>query len=451
MNLRKTTISLLLRLSGNKILNYLEVEKEFEKFTPAELKLKQKERLEQLIKHANEFVPYYKEAFSKINFINERGFIDWDSFNEIPVLTKDIIRSRNNDLISTDLRYKKRKPYRNTSGGSTGEPVEFIQDKMYLEQNIANKLYYKTFVGQDIGDPEIRLWGSEKDILEGSESIIKRLKSWLYNRTDLNAFLMNEDKLIQFVNIINKRQPEWIEAYVQSMVELARFCKKRKLKIYQPKGILTSAGTLYTEMEKEIREVFKCPIFNRYGSREVGDMACSCEENMGLHLNTLGHFFEILDELGDEVQPGESGIVHVTSLTNYTMPLIRYRVGDIATKATNPVCKCGRPWPLIKDIRGREVNIFKTTTGDKIDGEFFTHLFYHKAWCAKFQVIQEELEKITIRIVKTTKRKLSENEINDIESPIKKVMGNNCKINWEFLDNIDPLKSGKYLYTISKI
>ena len=50
-------------------------------------------------------------------------------------------------------------------------------------------------------------------------------------------------------------------------------------------SIITSAETLYDYQRDFIESVFGCKIFNRYGCREFGHIACECEEHNGLHIN----------------------------------------------------------------------------------------------------------------------------------------------------------------------
>jgi phenylacetate-CoA ligase len=84
--------------------------------------------LETLLMHAYHHVKYYKKVFEEIS-IFKNGEIVLSEFNSIPILTKSIIRQYRENLISDD--YMKRKWYYNSSGGSTGEPVRFIQDDIY--------------------------------------------------------------------------------------------------------------------------------------------------------------------------------------------------------------------------------------------------------------------------------------------------------------------------------
>ncbi len=451
MNWRKPIIKALLYLQNNKIIKILNEIRRIE-FMPVDVLLRyQRKKLKVIIEHAYKNVPYYKCLFRNMDIINRNG-IDWERFENIPILTKEIIRQQGNQLYSID--HTKRGSYLNTSGGSTGTPVSIMQDRLYSDWNIANTIYYKTFQNQDIGDCEVRLWGSERDLLEGSENYFKRFKDYLYNRTDLNSFRMSDERMMQFVRIINKKKPTWIEAYVQSADELAKYIQSNGLSIHSPRGLLTSAGTLFPETQKRIELIFQCKTYNRYGSREVGGIACNCQFQEGLHISIWNHYLEILNDKLEPVEPGIPGRVYITTLNNFSMPLIRYDIGDSAIGKIQgeDQCSCCRGTPLISSVRGRIINMFKNCFGELIDGEFFTHLLYHKKWCQKFQIIQKNLYLIIIRIVLDTSRKTE--YVSDkiiIERDIHKVMGADCRIDWELCDYIEETSDGKYLYTISEL
>ncbi len=286
-----------------------------------------------------------------------------------------------------------------------------------------------------MGYRELRLWGSERDLLLDKEMFSTRLKNFLYNRKELNSFKMSEKNMRKFVKDWNKFKPVWVEAYVQSMSEFAKFIQRNNFKMYSPKGILTSAGTLYPEIKQKIEEVFKTKVFNRYGSREVGDMACDDNTNQGLKLSFWNNYLEVL----------ENNKIYITNLNNYSMPFIRYEIGDIGIRGEN--------WSYLEKVEGREISIFTTKEGKIIPAEYFIHfigVIYNQGYIKKFQVIQKNYNKILIKVVLERKTLFEENR-NRIEKSIKKVMGQSCKIDWEFVKNINCLKNGKYLYTINEI
>ena len=88
----------------------------------------QKKYLERLLLHAGRNVPYYHGIFDRIGLI-KNGRVDLSRFGRIPMLTKEIMRQHGEELTSRD--YTTRKWYYNYSGGSSGEPVRFIQDYIY--------------------------------------------------------------------------------------------------------------------------------------------------------------------------------------------------------------------------------------------------------------------------------------------------------------------------------
>jgi len=128
MNWRKPVIYSLLYVSGSKIPQCLKIIKQLEFAGREQIEELANEKLERLLLHAYNNVPYYRKLLPECGVI-KAGKVVLENFSGIPVLTKEIIRAEGKNLYSSD--YKSRKPYENTSGGSTGEPVKFIQDKEY--------------------------------------------------------------------------------------------------------------------------------------------------------------------------------------------------------------------------------------------------------------------------------------------------------------------------------
>jgi phenylacetate-CoA ligase len=68
-----------------------------------------------------------------------------------------------------------------------------------------------------------------------------------------------------------------------------------------------------------------------------------------------------------------------------------------------------------------------------------------------FNVIQEQVDRIEINIVTLNNRPLDQSVELDIIKNIKKVMSEECKVNINYVDDINPSISGKNRYTISKV
>lgn len=192
------------------------------------------------------------------------------------------------------------------------------------------------------------------------------------------------------------------------------------------------------------------PYVDRYGSREVGDIAGECSHHTGLHVFPWTNFVEIVDEEDRQVEPGDSGRVLVTSLCSFAMPLIRYEIGDRASFISEGAapCPCGREGQRIARVLGRTVDTFKAPDGTLINGEYFTHMLYFKSFIEKFQVVQHSPSRIVYRLI--TSSPAPDDDIGEIIRGTRAVMGDECRVEFELVDEIPPSPSGKYRYTISE-
>ncbi|MFA6197906.1 MAG: phenylacetate--CoA ligase family protein [Patescibacteria group bacterium] len=450
MNWRKPIITGLLSLTRDHTLSHLRTMLAMEYRPPAEIASYQTDCLRQIIIHAYHNVPYYSHVLKDAGVILSNDKIDLSRYSYLPVLTKDIIKNEFANLQSRDSA--NRHPYPNSSGGSSGTPLKITQDRAYHEWNVANSIYYKTFAKQAIGQSELRLWGSERDLEIGHEKISTRLRNWLYHRREINAFRMTPTDMVKYAADWNCFRPRWIESYVDAMYEFANFFEVNHISMHTPVGILTSAGTLYPFMKEKIEQVFGCPVINRYGSREVGGIACSCPGGQGLHLSAWNSFVEILNDDLRPIAAGQMGRVYVTTLHNYSMPLLRYDIGDLAEYALSG-CTCGRGTPLLAKVHGREMTVFRTRDKTIVPAEFFIHyigVVFNQGSINKFQVVQKDYDQICINVV--TKNQASVTALApDVEHTIRRAMGSDCKVDWNFVDDIPRLSSGKYLYVVSEL
>ncbi|MCX7765548.1 MAG: hypothetical protein N2246_02435, partial [Candidatus Sumerlaeia bacterium] len=445
INWRKPLILIALQITGSKTVKHLRWIKRISRLTAPELKAIQEEKIKNLLQYAYENVPYYRRILTAAQVVTDKT-VNLERFSAIPFLTKDIIREHFEELKSRTL--PRRKWFYNTSGGSTGEPVQFIQDKEYWDKEIAGTLFFFSLAGKDIGERELKLWGSERDILEGSIGLKAKVQNWLYNRLLLNSFMITREDMSNYVIRWNRFKPKVVWAYVDSIYEMARFIEQGKLLIFSPVAIIVTAGTLYPALRSYIEKIMHTKVLNQYGSREVGVIACECMKQRGLHLFQWKQFVEIVDKHGNSVPAGELGEIIVTNLENYAMPLIRYRIGDMG-RMSEEQCDCGIGLTLLKEISGRVTDHFLRQDGTIIHGEYFTHLFYFRPWVKKFQVIQKDFNYIEVRIEKSAEP--AEAELEEIREKIRTVMGTECGVSFIFEKTIKPLRSGKTQFTVSEI
>ena len=67
---------------------------------------------------------------------------------------------------------------------------------------------------------------------------------------------------------------------------------------------------------------------------------------------------EVINKNGEPCSPGEEGEIALTNLTNYSMPIIRYKIGDFGILKEPSECSCGCNYPMLKKVIGRKTDIF---------------------------------------------------------------------------------------------
>ena len=446
INWRRPILTTLLRLSGSDVPQRLRRIHRMCAEGAEAVQRVQKERLEALMRFAWENTPYYKEALGKAKVVESGGQVRLERLEEVPFLTKEIIVREFDRLKSRDIASRRWSP--NSSGGSTGEPVTFLQDRDYENGTIAATLFFFSMAGKEMGERELKLWGSERDIFEGSIGWREKTRNWLYHRMLLNSFRMGERELGRYVAQWNAFRPKVVWSYVDSAYELARFVEAKGLEIYSPRAIILTAGTLAAEMRRYIEKVLKTTVLNQYGSREVGGIAAECPHQHGLHLFEWKQFVEIIGPQGQRLPPGQEGEIAVTNLENYVMPMIRFRIGDRGILGVQqPSCKY--PLRVLEKVTGRITNHFVRPDGQLIHGEYFTHLFYFRPWVKRFQVAQKALDLVICYVV--GEKEKSAGDAREITEKIRLVMGENCRVEFQFVPEIPPLRSGKYLFTVSEV
>lgn len=392
------------------------------------------------LRHAVATVPHYRGLATPAEIAAD----PFAALARFPLLDRDTVRANWRELLSEEG--DRSKWVENTSGGSTGEPVPLRQDREHLALTVAVREVYSTWAGAALGEPELYIWGSEKD-LEGAGDPRNRIGNRLLRRTLLNAFLLTDDSIETILARLRTGPPHLVLAYAQAGYEVARFASRRGIEVPPQRGMIATAGTLYGFMREQLEETFGCAVLNRYGSRETGDMAGECEHRTGLHVLPWTCHLEVLGPDGEPVGPGEEGEIAVTGHTNKAMPLIRYLIGDRARLPEDDVaCPCGRPTQMLAEVTGRSVDMFLGPDGQMVDGEYFTHLMYFRPWLRQFQVVQRAPDDVLFRVA--AEGEVPAADRDEIVAKTKSVLGEGCAVGFELVETIEPSASGKLRYTL---
>jgi phenylacetate-CoA ligase len=411
----------------------------------AEIDALQAEKLRALIRHAHDTVPYYRGVFA------ERGLRPEDirtpaDLEKLPVLTKAIIQEQGASLRSSALPPDHGEVFVNHTGGSTGQPLTFYQDERYRTLANANLNRSLEWCGWFAGARTAHLWGADVDATR-RRGLRGKVLNWMRNELFLNTFGASPNELAAFTGELRRFRPDFIVGYVSSLTTLALLLRERGIDDIRPRAIQSSAETLTEKQRRLIEETLHAPMFDRYGCREMGNIAHECSAHQGLHIFTDLHVVEVVRD-GEPAPAGETGALILTNLDNYAMPFIRYAVGDVGVWSDR-ICSCGRPFPLLEKVQGRTADVITSPAGRLIHGEFFTHLFYGVEGVRQFQVVQDTREHLQIRII--AEPGFDPAAVARLERTILEHGDPAFRIDTELVDHIDQAASGKLRFTISHV
>jgi phenylacetate-CoA ligase len=237
--------------------------------------------------------------------------------------------------------------------------------------------------------------------------------------------------------------------YAHALFLLAEFAEKTGLWQGHLSGISSGGMVLHKWQRKRIEEVFGCKVLDRYGCEELGTIACECERQDGLHINSFAKYVEIGDDDGRVVEHQQVGNILVTELTNYGMPFIRYRIEDRAASLEGQ-CTCGRSLPLLDKIDGRESDFVLRPDGKKVSGISLTDNFgANIPGAEQVQIVQDQLDHIIVRLVRG--RDFDSQSISAVQGLVLRFFGEDMRFSCEYLKEIPLESNGKARFVISEI
>jgi len=442
--IRKCLFPLYLKKNGSSLQKHLDYYEKTQYFSYEKIKQLQWKRLLRIIEYAYNHTQFYYQRFNSLGLTPD-AVTTYKDITQIPVLTKSDIQNNLAALVSDSFNSSDLVSDR--TGGSTGTPLSFFYDKQRQELREAFRIRSNRWSSWDVGEKTAVIWGAKRDKPSGLKSSLKNLL--LQRSVYLDAYSITEEKMLEFANILKKYQPQTIIAYAGALSLFSDYLQKNKINSIRPGSVISSAEALSLESKYVVEDVFNCRVFERYGCRELGPISGECEMHEGLHVNAESIFIEILTpETGQPVKDGDVGEIVITDLLNYAMPFIRYKIGDMG-RLLKKKCSCGRGLPLMGPIEGRTTDYIKTPEGRIIAGPMAIPLLCDIQGILQAQVIQEDINKITIRI--RNNEKFNANSRNELIKRSKEVFGQSFVLSIEYVDNIPSEPSGKFRFVISRI
>jgi len=195
--------------------------------------------------------------------------------------------------------------------------------------------------------------------------------------------------LSEIVKSLDALEPSAVAGYASILRMLAEEALSGRLQI-SPATIISGGEPLSNEDLRVLRQAWDVPVFDVYGTSEVGMIATSDGETPGLYLNDDLVIAEPVDADGRPVPPGEQSTkLYVTPLHHRSLPLLRYEVTDEVTLLEEP-CPHGSSFRRIARVEGRLDDCFDYGGGVRIHPIVFRSPLTRERDITAYQVRQSE-------------------------------------------------------------
>jgi phenylacetate-CoA ligase len=362
-----------------------------ERWSPERWDAYREERLGRLLLRAATRVPYYRRHHGRRHHADLPPS-DW--LGHWPILQKESVRAKGAALLADDC--SPRRLFAEQTSGTTGTPLTLWKSQRTL------RLWYA------LSEARWRNWYgvSRRDrwAIVGGQLVVpvrqRRPPFWVWNaalrQLYMSAYHLAPDLIPSYLDALVQHRVTYVYGYTSALLALAHEAVRLGRRDVPMAVAITNAEPLFPHEREVIARAFQCPVRETYGMAEFVTAASECAAGR-LHLWPEAGVVEILD--GDRrVSDGTTGDLVCTGLLNEDMPLVRYRVGDrAALMPAGSACECGRTLPCLLSIEGRREDGLFTRDGRRIgrlDPVFKADLPIREA-----QIVQETLEKITVRFV----------------------------------------------------
>ncbi len=434
---------------GNRTMKCLRSLEQSQWWPKSDLVELQNRRLRQLVRHAYGNVPYYRRLFNDSG-LKPDDIESADDLAKLPALTKQLIRSNFDNLLTPDFPAKDLVP--NRTSGSTGEPLAFYSTR-HDQCNwgfAAGQRAYR-WAGNELG--EKCLWVRWMRPYKSRVEHLRETAARFFQRVIiLNACEMSAENLRLYTRKLESFQPAFIRGYPSAIYLLARFIEREGRPKLRPKAIITTSEQLYGYQKKLFSKVFGCQTYDNYTSWEMLVIATECPEHNGYHIAAENIIIEVVDDDGELLPAGNEGRILLTNLHNYAMPFIRYDIGDLGV-LSDETCPCGRGLPLLASLNGRQCDILYTASGRVISGLAIPQEFLVPFGVEQFQIVQDSLENIVVRLV--INKKYPPSHLEQLTVEVRKqyqpIFGKDVLISTQFVKRIPHTEEGKRRVVISNL
>ena len=400
--------------------------RDFDSLSELELINYQDKQLKIQLLYAQKHISKYKGI--KIDLNKKANEI----IKSFPILTKDDLRSNPKSLQINNNQHVSRI----YSSGSTGVSTWVSMNKSDLMSIQSLSIHLWELCGYKLGNPILQTGISPK------RSRLKKMKDLFFGVHYVSAFTLSKDDLKKICSRLSRNNKYTLVGYPSSLNIIAEYIIENNINL-KLKTVIGLGDKLFDHYKKNIEKAFGCKIHETYGSSEGFQIGFQADLNY-MYLYTPQVYVELLDDKNNPVKEGEIGNVVVTRLENKHMPLIRYKLGDLAIMLPKEKYPINRKFnfPLIEKVIGRNTDVVILPDNRKLIVHSFTGIFEYIPEIKQFKIIQKNRKSMTVQFIPDDN--FTKEVLKNCKLKLQKIINNNnFKIFFEEVSVIEGKRSGK--------
>ena len=310
-------------------------------------------RLREVVRHAYATTEFYRERLDAIGFDPREDF-DFADYARIPVLERETVRESGQALLSSSVPADQR--LEDSTGGSTGTPTRLWKGPVERGWAEGGAEYYMRRIGLPPGSRTAFLWGHHLDPVTRA-TWRDRLYDHVHAARWYDCFRLEREVLMRYHHDLERWKPRGMIAYASALAALAEVVESLDGEPTYPRGaFVTGAEKLHAHQREVIERAFGRPVHERYGSRDAGLMGFQLSPRETLDFTVDWSSVLVEPDAPVDGADGGGGVagVLVTKLRADAMPMLRYRVGDLARFPTG--ARPGAPSLVLHEVVGRDMD-----------------------------------------------------------------------------------------------
>lgn len=407
--------------------------------SPAELAELRRRRLRPIVEAAFR-TEYYGQVLRAAGIADPRRF-EPEDLAGLPLLDRAIIARHGHEAFMTVPREGL---IAMQTSGSTGTPGRFYRS--WREELDYSMRWLRVYSAYDCRpwDAQVNVAIADKPDRKGPLVLLRR-SGMVPRAVKLGADAPPAEVLAQVQAIA----PPILTGYAGVIESLADYVIDTGAVVPPPRAVFCTAMEVTDRCLAVAEQAFRAPAVDVYVTNEFGVIGWACPERRDLlHLNDDALQVEVLGPDGEPVPDGVVGELVITSLGLASMPLIRYRMGDMAARVPGR-CGCGRGLGLMTRVQGRTAHVIRRPNGAPLTTPMLTSLFGRvdaHDWVRQWQVREEAGRRL--RFLLRSHRPPTECQWANLSGSVARGVGDDFAVELELVDRIPPAPGGKRQYVV---